>query len=518
MTMRTDLEPTPTRAAAAIAGLASGAAALGGAELLAGLLPGAASPIIAVGDLVIALQPPGAKQLVVDLVGEADKLVLNLLIAAVALAITAGIGVLARTRPGLARIVIVLGGILALGAGLRDPLAEPITTLVVAAAAVAIATWLLGRLLRLAAEHGSAPVAEMPDWGRRRFLGTSIAVVGVAAAGGLVGRTLLDRSRLNAVPQGGAIPPPVDVAPALPAGVSLDVPDLTPIVVPNRDFYRIDTALLVPRPDLATWRLRVTGMVARPFELTYDELVAMPLHEQYVTIACVSNEVGGDLVGNALWSGVRLKDLLERAGINPEATQIVGRAVDGFTVGFPTSWAIADDREPLVAVAMNGEPLPADHGYPARLIVPGLFGYVSATKWLTEIELTTLEAFDAYWVPLGWAKEAPILTQSRIDVPRNGASVEAGTVSIAGVAWAPDRGVVAVEVQIDEDGWVPAELSAPISDATWVQFVRRWEAPAGEHLVRVRAIDAAGDVQTDQKTRPAPDGARGHHTIRVTVT
>jgi DMSO/TMAO reductase YedYZ molybdopterin-dependent catalytic subunit len=517
MTTRPDPDPLPSRAAAAIAGLGAGAAALGGAELLAGLLPGAASPIIAVGDLVIALQPPGAKQLVVDLVGEADKLVLNLVIAAAALVLTAGIGVLARTRPGLARIAIALGGILALGAGLRDPLSEPITTLVVAAAAVAIAVWVLGRLMRLAAEHGSPPVAEMPDWGRRRFLGTSVAVVGVAAASGFVGRTLLDRGRLNAVPQGGTVPAPAETAPALPAGVSLEVPELTPIVVPNQEFYRIDTALLVPRPDLPTWRLKVSGMVERPFELTYDELVAMPLHEQYVTIACVSNEVGGDLVGNALWSGVRLKELLDRAGVSPEATQIVGRSVDGFTAGFPTSWAIADDREPLVAVTMNGDPLPADHGYPARLIVPGLYGYVSATKWLTQIELTTLDAFDAYWVPLGWAKEAPILTQSRIDVPRDGARVEAGTVAIAGVAWAPDRGISGVEVQIDEGGWEPAELSAPISDATWVQFVRRWEATGGEHLVRVRAIDGTGEIQTDQTTRPAPDGARGHHTIRVTV-
>jgi DMSO/TMAO reductase YedYZ molybdopterin-dependent catalytic subunit len=518
MTMRTDPQPIPSRTAAAIAGVAAGAAALGGSELLAGVLPGAASPIIAVGDLVISLQPPGAKQFVVDLVGTADKLVLNLFIAAMAVAIMAGIGVLARTRPGLARIAIALGGIVALGAGLRDPLAEPITTLVVAAAAVAIATWLLGRLMRLAVQNASPPAAEMPDWGRRRFLGTSIAVVGVAAASGLAGRTLLDRGRLNAVPQVGSVPAPAETAPPLPAGASLEVPDLSPIVVPNRDFYRIDTALLVPRPNISTWRLRLTGMVERPFELTYDELVAMPLHEQYVTIACVSNEVGGDLVGNALWSGVRLKELLDRAGISPDATQIVGRAVDGFTVGFPTAWAIADDREALVAVSMNGEPLPPDHGYPARLIVPGLFGYVSATKWLTEIQLTTLEAFDAYWVPLGWAKLAPILTQSRIDVPRDGARVEAGTVAIAGVAWAPDRGVAGVEVRVDEDGWEPAELSAPISDATWVQFVRRWEATEGEHLVSVRAIDGEGEVQTDQRTRPAPDGARGHHTIRVTVS
>jgi hypothetical protein len=204
--------------------------------------------------------------------------------------------------------------------------------------------------------------------------------------------------------------------------------------------------------------------------------------------------------------------------VRPEATQIVGRAVDGFTVGFPTVHAIADRRESLVAVAMNGEPLPPSHGYPARLIVPGLFGYVSATKWLTEIELTTLEAFDAYWVPLGWSKLAPILTQSRIDVPSSGARVAAGTVAVAGVAWAPDRGVSAVEVQVDEEGWEPAELSTPISDATWVQFLHRWEATAGEHLLRVRATDGRGEVQTDSRTPPPPDGARGHHTVRVTIT
>ncbi|HSI99907.1 MAG TPA: molybdopterin-dependent oxidoreductase [Patescibacteria group bacterium] len=502
---------------AAIAGVAAGAAAVGGAELLAGLLPEAASPIIAIGDLVIALQPPGAKQFVVDLFGEADKLLLNLLIVAVALAAAAGLGVLARRRLGLARIGFAAFGLLALGAGLRDPLAAPVTTLIVAVAAVGIAlvalTWLLG----LAARRAAGPVAEMPAWGRRRFLVNSAALVGVAAGSGVVGRVLLDRGRLGAVPQVGTIPAPSSTAPPLPDGASLAVPGLSPLVTPNERFYRIDTALLVPRPNVDTWRLRVTGMVERPFELTYDELLAMPLHDQYVTIACVSNEVGGNLVGNALWRGVRLKELLARAGVDPSATQIVGRSVDGFTAGFPTAWALADEREALVAVAMNGEPLPPDHGFPARLIVPGLYGYVSATKWLSEIELTTLEAFDAYWVPLGWAKQAPILTQSRIDTPRGDREVTAGTVAVAGVAWAPDRGISAVEVQVDESGWEPAELSDPISDTTWVQFLYRWQATPGEHTLRVRATDGEGVVQTDERTRPDPDGARGHHTVTVRV-
>ncbi len=502
---------------AALAGAAAGALALGIAELLAGILPGAASPIVAVGDLVISLQPPGAKQFVVDLFGEADKLVLNLFIAAVAVGAAALGGVLARTRPWVVPLGAGAFGILALFAALRDPLAEPLTTLIVVGAAVLVAIYATRWLLALAADDGARPAAEMPAWGRRRFIGTSIAVIGLAVVSGVVGRTLLERGRQNAIAQAGTLPEPTATAPPPPEGAELAVEGITPLVTPNELFYRIDTALLVPRPNIDTWRLRVTGMVESELELTYDELVAMPLVEQYVTIACVSNEVGGNLVGNALWRGVRLKELLGQAGVDPAATQIVGRAVDGFTAGFPTGYALADDREPLVAVGMNGEPLPVDHGFPARLIVPGLFGYVSATKWLTEIELTTWDGFDAYWVPLGWSKEGPILTQSRIDVPRRGATIPAGMTTIAGVAWAPDRGISAVELNIDDLGWTPATISAPISDATWVQFGLTWEAMPGEHRIRVRATDGDGEVQTDQRSEPAPDGARGHHAIDVNV-
>jgi DMSO/TMAO reductase YedYZ molybdopterin-dependent catalytic subunit len=515
--MTTDLHPPepPTRGMAALAGAAAGALALGAGELLAGILPGAASPVVAVGDLVIVLQPPGAKQFVVDLFGEADKLVLILVVIAVAIGAAALGGIVARRRPEALTIGAGVFGLLALVAGLRDPLAEPLTTVVVVIGAVVVAV-VAGRWLLGLAARDPRPAVEMPAWGRRRFIGTSIAVLGVAAGSGVLGRTLLERRR-DAVGSVGNLPEPSETAPPLPAGAELEVEGISPLVTPNERFYRIDTALLVPRPNLEEWRLRVHGMVDREIVLTYDELVARPTVEQYVTIACVSNEVGGDLVGNALWRGVRLTELLEEAGLRPEATQIVGRAVDGFTVGFPTAYALAPDREALVAVGMNGEPLPADHGFPARLIVPGLFGYVSATKWLAEIELTTWEAFDAYWVPLGWAKEGPILTQSRIDTPRDGASLSAGRVPIGGVAWAPDRGIEAVEVRVDEGEWLPATLSSPISDATWVQFVYDWDATAGDHRITVRATDGEGEVQTDERTRPAPDGARGHHSIGVSV-
>ncbi len=501
---------------AAVAGVAAGAAALGAAELLAGIVPGAVSPIIAVGDLVISLQPPGAKQFVVDLFGEADKLVLNIFIGAVALAAAAGIGMVARIRPSAALIGFGGGGLLALGASLRNPLAEPLISVVIAVVAVGIALGTFNLLIGIADREG-ASTAQMPDWGRRRFIGTSIAVVGVAAGASLLGRFLVQNQEAVANQASGGVPDAVTPVDPLPAGASLAEAGITPIVTSNTEFYRIDTALLVPRPDIGSWRLKVHGLVDREIELTYDELLAMPLFDQYVTIACVSNEVGGNLVGNALWRGVRLKELFDQASVRAEASQVVGRSVDGFTVGFPLAHALADEREPMVAVAMNGEALPANHGFPARLIVPGLFGYVSATKWLSEIELATWDGFDAYWVPLGWSKEGPILTQSRIDTPRSGDSVSAGTVPIAGVAWAPDRGISAVEVQVDDEGWVEAETSRPISDATWVQFVHHWAATPGEHRLQVRATDGTGEVQTDERTPPAPDGARGRHTITVNV-
>jgi hypothetical protein len=284
--------------------------------------------------------------------------------------------------------------------------------------------------------------------------------------------------------------------------------------MPNDRFYRIDTSLLVPIVDIADWSLRIHGLVDRETTLTWSELVGLPMFEQYVTIACVSNEVGGDLVGNAKWTGVRLREVLALAGVQASATQLVGRSVDGWTAGMPTAWVMDPEREPMIAVRMNDQPLPAAHGFPARLIIPGLYGYVSATKWLAELELTTLEAFNGYWVPLGWSKEAPILTQSRIDTPRG--PVDAGTVPIAGIAWAPDRGISRVEVGVDGT-WYDARLSRPISDATWVQWVLDWAATPGDHTIQVRATDGAGQTQTDLQSPPAPDGARGWHTRTVTV-
>jgi DMSO/TMAO reductase YedYZ molybdopterin-dependent catalytic subunit len=517
-----------------VAGAVSVAVAIAVGEIVAGLVAGAPSLVVAIGSLVIDLQPPGAKDLVVSLFGTNDKLALNVLILVVALAIGGLLGLTARTHFARVAGVFVAVGAVALFASLRLGTFSTELSVVTIALAVGAALLALRVLVDAAAGRrtfGSAnralertteragiadPRSGMPDWDRRRFLLLSGSLAVGSIVVGSVGRALLQNAHAQEPVSADLPPPSLSPAPLQP-DASLAVEGITPIVVPNDAFYRIDTALIVPRVNVATWSVTVKGMVDRTVTLTYDELAAMPIFEQYVTIACVSNEVGGDLVGNALWRGVHLRDVLAMAGVQPGATQIVGRSVDGFTVGFPTAWAMDPSRDPMIALGMNGQPLPVEHGYPARLIVPGLYGYVSATKWLAEIELTTLEAFDAYWVPRGWAKEAPILTQSRIDVPRDGASVSQGPVTIAGVAWAPDRGVSKVEVRIDQGAWLPATLSAALSKATWVQWRVGWDAAAGDHTIEVRATDGTGEVQTDQVTPPPPDGARGHHTIRVRV-
>lgn len=503
----------PTRRAAAFAGVVATGAALAAGELLAGAIPGVPSPILAVGRLAIDLQPPGAKELVVSLFGTADKLALEVLVLGLALAFGAGLGLMAQTRPGLALGAFGAFVVLGVVAGLRDPGNQPTLAAVAGLAELGVGASLLDLLGRLATARVGSPGATTrgaaPDWTRRTLLvrGGAIAVASVAA--GAVGRLLLDRQRLPAV---GTLP--VTEGPAiLPAGAELGLAGLTPIVVPNQDFYRIDTALLVPNVDRDAWRLRIHGLVEREVTLSYADLLDLQAIEQYVTIACVSNRVGGDLVGNAKWTGVRLRDVLDMAGVQPGATQLVGRSADDWTAGMPVAWIMDPEREPMIALGMNDEPLPREHGYPARLIVPGLYGYVSATKWLTELQLTTLEAFDAYWVPLGWAKEAPILTQSRIDRPSRGTKIPIGPYAFAGVAWAPDRGISKVEVQLDEGAWVEAMLSAPISEATWVQWKVDLETAAGDHRLRVRATDGRGETQTETVTRPDPDGARGWHTI-----
>ncbi len=511
------IEPTSGQAPGdAIAGGLGAAVAIGATELAAGLVPGLPSLVAAIGGAVIDRQPAGAKDFVVALFGTNDKLALEAFIVLAAIAIGAALGLAGRRRPAALTAGFALFGVLAFLAALDDPQGSPALAAISAGAAVWIGLTVTNVVRRFATTAAPGPGASMPDWQRRDFLLRTGALAVAAGGATVIGRSLLESRLARPQAVAGTIPPPARLA-TLPAGAELGVDGLTPLVVPNDRFYRIDTALLVPSVDVTTWKLRIHGLVERDTELSFDDLTALPLFEQYVTIACVSNEVGGDLVGNAKWTGVALRDVLEIAGVQPAASQLVGRSVDGWTAGMPTEWVMDPAREPMIAVLMNDAPLPVAHGFPARLIVPGLFGYVSATKWLTELELTTWEGFDAYWVPLGWAKRGPILTQSRIDVPRDGTQVRAGRVPVAGVAWAPDRGIEAVEVSIDGGPWTAAVLSAPISGATWVQWRLDWDAAPGVHDIAVRATDGTGQIQTDERSRPAPDGARGHHAVRVDV-
>jgi DMSO/TMAO reductase YedYZ molybdopterin-dependent catalytic subunit len=530
MTERTGQRAQPSPARLAFAGAVAVAVAIAVGELAAGLVAGVPSPTLSIARGVIALQPPGAKDVVVALFGTNDKLALEIVIIAVALSIGAGLGILATRYAAAATGAIAAFAALGFVASLGDPDAQLALAAFAAGAEAIVGIWVLGHLVDLATGRGGprtvaarrgAPAIEMPDWTRRALLVRGGALAVAAGVGTVVGRRLLEAQRTPPTTGSGSAPFPDPKTPAtLPAGADLGIQGETPIVMPNDRFYRIDTAVIAPNVNVATWSLKVKGMVDHPLTLTYDQLVQLPVVEEYVTIACVSNVVGGNLVGNAAWRGVPLQTVLDMAGVQPGATQLVGRSVDGFTVGMPTEWVMDESRTPLIAIGMNGTPLPRAHGYPARLIVPGLYGYVSATKWLAELELTTLEAFDAYWVPLGWAKEAPILTQSRIDVPGNGSTVAAGRVTVAGVAWAPDRGIAKVEVAIDHGDWHEARLSSPISKATWVQWVYEWDAAAGsgQHVLEVRATDGHGEVQTDQASPPPPDGARGHHRITITVS
>jgi DMSO/TMAO reductase YedYZ molybdopterin-dependent catalytic subunit len=359
--------------------------------------------------------------------------------------------------------------------------------------------------------------AVSPD--RRAFLTTAgVAVVG-AAAGGLIGRELSTRKNVSAARSAVRFPRPAIAAPPLPAGVNLPVPGISPFITPNGQFYRVDTALLIPQVDPSNWQLRIHGMVAKPLTVTFDQLLRRPLIEDYVTLCCVSNPVGGPYIGNAKWLGASYASLIREAGPLRGADQLLCTSVDGFTSGTPLSMVLDEPRDSLIAVAMNGTALPVEHGFPARLVVPGLYGYVSACKWVVDIEVTTFASAVAYWAQNGWSQQAPIKTESRIDVPAPGSQVKAGRVAVAGVAWAQHTGIEAVEVRVDNGLWYPATLAAVPGLDTWRQWVWEWpEATAGQHVIEARATDKTGYTQTAVQEPAAPNGATGYPVSQITVT
>jgi DMSO/TMAO reductase YedYZ molybdopterin-dependent catalytic subunit len=513
--------PSRHRSAGALLGLLSGAVALGVAQLVAGVVGGTSSPIIAVGSAAIDLAPPGLKSFAIRTFGTSDKtaLVLGILVVLAVAAVILGVASIRRPRVGVIGLC-VLGA-----AGLAASLTRPTATLAYALPSLAgtVAGLFAFRTLRRAAgwpDLSSAPAqvaaAEPIGLDRRSFIFSGVVAAIAAGLSGFAGEYLVQRSLAGASREAVTIPRPASAAPPVPPGADLDVAGVGPFLTPNDRFYRVDTALLTPSVSADSWQLRIHGMVDRDITLTYDELLARPLIERDITLACVSNEVGGTYIGNARWIGARLDDLLAEAGIRPGADQVVSRSADGFTAGSPTA-VLTDGRDAMLAVTMNGEPLPLTHGFPVRMVVPGLYGYVSATKWVVDLELTTFEAYDAYWIKRGWAQQAPVKTQSRIDTPGATASLNPGPVAVAGVAWAQHRGIEAVEVRVDDDPWRAAELAAADGADTWRQWLYRWDATSGPHTLEVRATDGTGAVQTAQVAPPAPDGATGYHAIEVDV-
>ncbi|WP_265444766.1 molybdopterin-dependent oxidoreductase [Flexivirga meconopsidis] len=511
----------PSWALAPLGGLLAGVVTVGLAEFLAGVVlrmgwsNGTPSPVLAVGGAFIDRTPPWLKTFAVDNFGTHDKQVLLGGIAVVLVLLSLLIGWLARTRFTTALVLFVVLVAVAAAAVTSRPHAGALDVLPLLVGAVTglgvLFQWRRNLLVPNASDE------RLVTLDRRR----AVLLAGGAAAGavllGIAGRAwstgaraVQDARRAFRVPRVGR---PVTI----PAGASVGVSGVTPFVVPNGEFYRIDTALTVPQVDPAGWRLRVTGMVDREIEMDWQTLLSKPMQQAMVTLMCVSNEVGGSLNGNAIWTGWPVRELLAEAGIQSGADMVLSRSVDGFTAGTPVE-ALTDDRNALLAVAMNGEALPAEHGFPVRLVVPGLYGYVSATKWLTELKVTTYAKDMGYWTPRGWSAKGPVKTSSRIDVPRNGAKLKAGTVAVAGVAWHQHTGIEKVQVRVDSGDWQDARLGTSAGADVWRQWVYEWPATPGHHTLTVRAIDAAGQVQSAVVAPPAPDGSSGYHSVSVTVS
>jgi DMSO/TMAO reductase YedYZ molybdopterin-dependent catalytic subunit len=561
-----------SRVRAGIAGVVGAVVALGISELVHGLYASVPSILVSIAQRIVELTPGGLVTAGIELLGKADipTLIATVLIGTVAIAFF--LGNLAVRHPSLALAGVAVLAAIAAAAALADPFVATAPTVVTIAGALLAGAAVTERLLRaaglratvepteettLAGEPGSAPSPVMRSReagsevrisvGRGGFLLLSggAAVAGLAAAG--VGRLLGGGTPESAAkPKKLTLPEAPDkrqpagkgqqeeeaqksagkavtheTLPRPPADASIDVPGMPMLITPASNFYLIDTALSSPRIDVNDWTLSVKGAVDNPVDFSYKDLLGMSTREADITLSCVSNPVGGGLVSNGRWTGVLLSDVLEEAGMSRDkitnaSRQLVGRSVDGFTTGFKTDIAL-DGRNALVAFGLNGSELPVKHGYPVRLVIPGLYGYVSATKWLTEIELTNWN-FDAYWIQRTWSKEGPVKTQSRIDTVNDGDNLSPGKNPIGGIAWAPHRGIEKVEISTDGgETWNTARLAKQLAEDTWRQYVYDWNARPGDYTIQVRATDGNGETQTASKAPPHPSGATGYHTIDVTV-
>jgi len=534
----------------ALAGLLAAAVALGVAELVAGITGPLSSPVVAVGGAAIDLTPIPVKDFAIVHFGSNDKTVLLTGIVVMLAVFAAVVGVLAvrLMAAGLAGLAVF--GAVGVSAVATRP-SVSVTDVLPTLAGVAVASasmFFLVHSARSDPRHRTAtltgsgadlvtpvtPVtsvtAGMPPWtgekaavdpktgpGRRGFLTVTATAAVVAAATGGAGELLLRRFNVAALRAAVRLPSAAVKAPTVPAGASLKVPGLSPLFTSEASFYRVDTDLVVPQVSPEEWTLRMTGMVDHEIELSFADLLKLPLIEHDMTLVCVSNEVGGSYAGNARWLGASLPTLLRKAGIRRGADQVLSTGTDGMTISTAVD-TIMDGRQALIAVGMNGQSLPVQHGFPARMLVPGLYGYVSATKWVTQLEVTTFASQQAYWTQRGYARQATIHTESRIDVPQPLAQIKPGPVAVAGVAWAPHRGISRVEVNVDGGPWHTAKLAAADGTDTWRQWMWPWDAPSGLHTLQVRATDGTGALQTSARAGVFPSGATGWDSVVVTVT
>lgn len=530
---------------AAVVGLASVILGLGVSELVAAVIAPAASPVLVVGSLMIDLAPGWAKETAIALFGTGDKAALLTGLAVVLALVSAAAGVLERWKPPIGRIIIGAAGVFGVGAAITRS-GSAAFDIIPAAAATIVALITLGVLLRAMEEQTRKPrpinPAELRSTGgrppnaleleraaekqrretarvtRRKFLGLTGGAVALGALTAVGGYALQAGARATAAARAALkLPKPTVPAAAVPDGADFGIDGVPAVVVSNADFYRIDTALQIPQLDPDNWALKITGMVQNPITITFTELLAKPLEESYTTLMCVSNEVGGNLIGNAKWLGYPIRHLLAEAAPKAGADMVFSRSSDGFTASTPLSVLQEDDRNAILAVGMNGDPLPPEHGYPVRMVVPGLYGYVSATKWVVELEVTTFAKNSAYWTDRGWSERGPVKIESEINVPQQGTSLKAGTQTIAGVAWYQHTGIQKVEVQVDDGAWTTADLATAISADTWVQWRYAWKASRGSHTLRVRATGVDGEVQTSAIADTVPDGATGYHEVQVQV-
>lgn len=515
----------PGRAlSAALAGILTAALGVGVGYLLAPLIDRGSAPLTAVGSAVIDRTPEGVREFAIDSFGTSDKTVLLLLIGLIMAVLAAAAGLAELRRPPLGLILFAVVGVVGAAAAVSRPAASiawALPTIIGVAVGMVALRGLTARIqpregARSDVGSGRIDHPNDPRGGtdRRRFLLGAGAVGGGVLVTGLGGAAL--RQRVGDV---GADRAAFDV-PSATNSVAAEGPgfaESTSFITPNNDFYRIDTALTVPQVNSEKWSLRIHGMVDREVRIDLEQLRRdHTAFDAVVTLTCVSNDVGGDLVGNATWTGYRLKDLLAAAGPAADADMVLSTSADGWTAGTPLT-ALTDGRDAMLAVGMNGEPLPVEHGYPVRMVVPGLYGYVSATKWVVSLEVTRFDRAKAYWTTLGWAEKGPIKTSSRIDVPRSNSSVTTGPVTVGGVAWAQGRGISAVQVRVDDGPWQDAELLDPALDDAWRLWQSQWVAEPGRHQLTVRAVDGEGNPQIEDEAPSVPDGASGLHTIEVAV-